>query len=295
MDYLLFNPRTKTVWVPAGNTGSVDVIETRTGKVTRIEGFATQEFERQGRKRVAGPSSATLGDGVVYVGNRGDSTVCAIDEVKLSKLACGKLDSMPDGITWVAQTKEVWVTTPRDRSIRVLDGTTLAQKVKLEFEGEPEGYAVDLVRGRFYTNLEDKDRTLAIDVASHKTVATWNPACGEGGPHGLRLADTEGFLFVACSTRTKTLDVGHDGATLGSIDTGDGVDDLEYSSSAHTLYVGAAKSARLTIARVDSKGSLTLVSAVPTVEGARNSVVDGDGRVYLSHSTASELVVLSPR
>ena len=294
MDYLLYNPRTKTVWVPAGNTGSVDVIETGTGALHRIEGFPTQEMERKGKKRVVGPSSATLGDGVVYVGSRGDFTICAIDEVKLARGACGKVDSMPDGIAYVAKTKEVWVTTPRDKSVRILDGATLAEKAKLSFDGEPEGFAVDATRGRFYTNLEDKDLTLAIDLASHKTVATWKPACGEEGPHGLRLAEPEGFLFVACSTRAETLDAAHDGATLGSIDTGDGVDDLDYSAAAHQLYVGAARAAKLTVASVDAKGALGLVAAVPTKQGARNGVVDADGKVYLAHAPGSELVVAVP-
>jgi DNA-binding beta-propeller fold protein YncE len=294
MDYLLFDPRTKSVWVPAGNTGSVDVIDAATGKLTRLEGFATQEMERRGKKRLVGPSSATLGDGVVYIGSRGDSSICAVDDVKLVKGTCGKLDSMPDGIAYVAKTKEVWVTTPRDKSIRILDATTLAQKAKLTFEGDPEGFAVDNVRGRFYTNLEDKDQTLSIDLASHKTVATWKPSCGEDGPHGLRLAEPEGFLLVACSTKVETLDVGHDGATLGSIDTGDGVDDLDYMPASHLVYVGAAKAATLTIAALDAKGALTLRASVPTKDGARNGVADADGVVYLAHGKGSELIVATP-
>ena len=294
MDYLLFDPRTKTVWVPAGNTGSVDVIDVATGNVSRIDGFPTKEMERNGKKRVVGPSSATLGPpGIVYVGNRGDSTVCAVDESKLAKGTCGKVDSMPDGIAYVDKTKEVWVTTPRDKSIRILDATTLAQKAKLDFDGEPEGFAPDGTRGRFYTNLEDKDVTLAIDLESHKTVATWPTKCGEQGPHGLRLAEPEGFLLVACSTRVETIDVGHDGAQLGSVDTGDGVDDFDYDAAAHKVYVGAARSAKLTVASIDTKGRLAAVATTPTKEGARNGVVV-NGKVYLAHSKGSELLVASP-
>lgn len=296
MDYLVYNPRTNTVWVPAGNTGSVDVIDVATGKLSRIEGFSTQEIERRGVKRRVGPSAAALGDrGTVYVGNRGDSSVCAVDETSLTKRTCAKLDSSPDGIAYVAKTREVWVTTPRDKSIRVLDGTTLAQKARLPFEGAPEGFAPDNTRGRFYTNLEDKDVTLAIDLASHKTVATWKSNCGEDGPHGLRLAEVEGILLVACSARLESLDVGHDGAQLGSIDTGDGVDDFDYSASDHRVYVGAAKAAKLTVALLDSKGGLSSVASVPTKEGARNGVVTSDGRVYLSHSKESELIVVAPQ
>jgi DNA-binding beta-propeller fold protein YncE len=295
MDYLAYDPRTKTVWVPAGNSGAVDVVDTVTGSLAQISDFPTQEMERRGKKRIVGPSSVTMGaKGTVYVGNRGDFTVCAIDEKKLAKGTCGKLDSMPDGIAYVAKTNEVWVTTPRDQSVRILDGKTLAEKAKLTFEGEPEGFAVDGVRGRFYTNEEDKDKTLAIDLKSHKTVATWEPACGEEGPHGLRLDEKHGFLFIACSTKAEVMNVaGKDaGKLLGSVDTGDGVDDLDYASG--KLYVGAARAATLTIADVDAKGALAQAALIATAQGARNGVADGSGKVYLAHGQGSELVVAAP-
>ena len=64
----------------------------------------------------------------------------------------------------------------------------------------------------------------------------------------------------------------------------DGVGDLNYWPSTHMLYVGAAKDAKLTVARVDSTGKLSQVAVVPTHEGARNGVVRKDGTVYLAHS-----------
>ncbi len=295
MDYLLYNPRTNTVWVPAGNTAAVDVIDVATGKVSRVEGFATREVERRGVKRKVGPSAAALGDtGTVYIGNRGDSSVCAVDETKLTKGTCATLDNSPDGVAYVAKTREVWVTTPRDKSIRVLDGATLAQKAKIEFEGGPEGFAADNTRGRFYTNLEDKDVTLAIDLATRKVIATWKPACGEEGPRGLRLADAEGILLVACTGKLVSLDVAHDGAALGSLDVGEGIDDFDYSPADHRVYVGAARAAKLTVATLDAHGGLTQIATVPTKEGARNGVVSRDGHVYLANSKDSELVVVGP-
>lgn len=90
---------------------------------------------------------------------------------------------------------------------------------------------------------------------------------------------------------------GHNGEKLSSIDTGAGVDDLNYSSATHTLYVGAARDAQLTIARVDGAGKLSLIARVPTHEGARNGVVTKDGTVYLAHSQLGQLaglIVASP-
>jgi DNA-binding beta-propeller fold protein YncE len=295
MDYIAFDPATHRVWVPAGNTGNVDVIDTATGKVTPISGFPTREVEFRGNKRVVGPSSVTIGRGLVYVGNRGDSSVCAIDSGTLVKGACGTLDSSPDGIAYVAPTNEVWVTTPRDKSVRVLDGATLAQKAKIDFEGQPEGFAVDAGRGRFYTNLEDKDRTVVVDIKTRKPVATWNPACGEDGPKGLKLDEKGDLLFVACAAKAEALDAAHDGRVLSSVDTGEGVDDIDYAR--HRLYVGAARAAQLTVAEVSPQGQLTVVAKIPTRQGARNGVVTSEGAVYLAHSAAAklnDLLVVAP-
>ena len=298
MDYIAFDPGTRSVWVPAGNTGLVVVIDSAKGALRPIPGFPTAEMGSGDRKRVVGPSSVTIGDGVAYVGNRADSSVCAFDATSLRKGACHTLDSMPDGLAYVAGRGEVWVTTPRDRSIRILDAKSLDQTARLAFEGNPEGFAVDAKRGRFYTNLEDKDRTLAIDLATRKTVATWLPKCGEEGPHGLRVDSARGQLFVACSARVEVLDAGHGGEVLSSIDTGDGVDDIDYAPSTHRLYAGAARAGQLTIAAVDADGKLTAEAVVPTRAGARNPAVTDKGVIYLAHSSYGglrDLVVVTPK
>jgi DNA-binding beta-propeller fold protein YncE len=296
MDYIAYDRSTGLVWAPAGNTGTVYIVDTKTEDVKQLTGFATKEVEIRGRKRTLGPTAATVGKHVVYVGNRADASVCAFDALSFAKGACVQLDSMPDGLAYVEPTREVWVTTPRDHSIRILDAETLAQKTKLSFDGNPEGFAVDATRHRFYTNLEDKDKTLAIDLRSHKTMATWNPSCGSEGPHGLRTDSARGQLFVVCDARAEVLDAAHRGKVLSTIDTGDGVDDLDYDPATHKLYVGAAKDGKLTIANVSRSGKLSLDSQVPTHAGARNPVVAKNGTVYLAHSMMadlSDLVVVS--
>jgi hypothetical protein len=84
---------------------------------------------------------------------------------------------------------------------------------------------------------------------------------------------------------------------LSSLETGDGVDDLDYAPSGRTVYVAAAKAGQLTVARLDPSGKLTLVTRVKTQVGARNGVVSREGAVFLGHSGAaklSDLVVASP-
>jgi len=292
MDYLAYDAVTARLWVPAGNTGRVDVLDTRSGKLEVIDHVPTA----QRGERSVGASAATVGDGVAYVGNRADSTVCAFDAKSLAHRGCITLSSSPDGLAYVATTKEVWVTTPKDLSVAVLDvkstgAPRLAGTIKLE--GKPEGYAVDTQRGIFYTNLENKDRTVAMDVHTRQVVATWKPDCGEAGPRGLALDEGRRQLFVACTDRIKTLDATN-GVLLSELATGGGVDNIDYLTSRRLVYAASGQEARLTVAAVGDDGALTVASTSKTAEGCRTVVVDNAGTAYLPDSRGGRLVVVRP-
>ncbi|HEU0107320.1 MAG TPA: YncE family protein [Vicinamibacteria bacterium] len=297
MDFIAYDPAHRRLWVPAGDTGSVDVIDVATDKVSRVQGFATKETERNGRKRTMGPSSVVVGDGVVYVGNRGDDSICAIDAASLEKGACIKLDSMPDAIALVPSAKEVWVTTQANNSIVVLDASSrsaLPVKATITLPGSPECFVVDDARGLVYTNLEDKDRTVAVDVKTRQVAKTWLPDCGEVGPRGLALDHKRNFLFVGCTTRVRVLDAGHDGKQVGSIDVGEGIDAIDYLESRHQLYAAAARAAKLVVAQLDEKGALAPVETIATAPSARNPVVTEKGVAYLTDAHDGSILVVEP-
>jgi DNA-binding beta-propeller fold protein YncE len=293
LDYLVSDRAHARVWVPVGETGSADVFDIATEKFTQISGFKTAEREVHGRKRMLGPSAATVGDGAVYIGDRATAEVCAIDEKTLGLGACLELPTPTDGVVYVASTKEVWVTTPRDNSLTVLSASNakvLAPKLVIKTDGAPEGYAVDIARGIFYTNLEDKNRTLGIDIATHTVKTTWSPGCGADGPRGVAVDQARNFVFVACTDSVRVLD-GKKGDALGKLDTGAGVDNIEYDGRTRLLHVAAAKAARLTIARIDDKGQPSIVAIAATAEGARNAVVDSSGNTYVADPHGARLLV----
>ena len=297
MDYLAVDRAKGAVIVPAGDTGSVDVIEVATGKVTRIEGFPTKEVEREGKKRQMGPSSATVGEGFDYVGNRANSEICAIDSAKLTKGACVTLPSSPDGIQYVGSSKELWATTPKDKSITIFDASTpgtLKAKGKIALDGAPEGYAVDHGQGVFFTNLEDKDKTLVIDVKSRKVKSTWDSKCGEKGPRGLALDAWKKWVFVACTDHVEVLDLGNNGAALSKLDTGAGVDNIDYLSAKKLLYVVAGKEGKLTVAKSTTRARSRLDKTGTTAPGTRVVVADGQGTAYVADSAGGQVLALTP-
>jgi DNA-binding beta-propeller fold protein YncE len=297
MDYLAFDPARKELWIPAGNTGRVDVLDTVSARVSEIPGFATAEREFRGKKRVIGPSSASVGDGVVYVGNRADSKICAIESESKKLGACLAIASSPDGLAYVEPAKELWVTTPSDRSITVLDASApgaLKAKLVIKLDGEPEGYAVDVAHKLFYTNLEDADRTLAIDVATHKVVSNWKTGCGEAGPRGLVVDAVHRWLFVACTDRVLNLDAAHDGKLIGAVPTGAGLDNIDSSRRLGLVVAAAGKDATLSVMRLEEQGVPVLVGKVPTAAGARCVVMDDLGRSYVADSGGGRILVVDP-
>src|SRR5437660_9072329 len=88
LDYFAYDRAAGKLWVPASNTGSVDVIDEKTDAVSQIAGFPTGDIERRGRKITVGPTAASIGDGVVYVGDRGNATICIIDAKTLARGEC---------------------------------------------------------------------------------------------------------------------------------------------------------------------------------------------------------------
>jgi DNA-binding beta-propeller fold protein YncE len=201
-----------------------------------------------------------------------------------------------DGLMYVPSAKEVWVTTPKDSSLTILDASKpalLKQKLTVKVPGQPEGFAVDDAHDAFITNLEDKGSTLVIGIEDHKIRSTWNAGCSTDGPRGVAVDSARGFLFVACTDHVQVLDSAHDGALLGKIDTGAGVDNIDYLPAAGELVVGAGKAAKMTVSRIDEHGVGTLVASGATAQGSRNAVVDANEVGYVPDPANGALLVLS--
>jgi DNA-binding beta-propeller fold protein YncE len=308
LDYFAYDRATGKLWVPASNTGSVDVIDEKTDAVTQVTGFQTGEIERHGRKIIVGPTAASVGDGVVYVGDRGNATVCIIDAKTLARGEClpvaqSSVPVTPDGVVYVAATRELWLTLrPRSgdnapaKSLEIFDASDshhLKPKTKIPLDGLAEGYAVDNQRGLFYTNIEETGKTVAIDVRSHKLVSEWETGSTE--LQGLALDSARGFLFVACGDHVVSVDAAHDGKIIDTLPTGAGLDNIDYSSDRKTLYAAASQVATVSIAQVADDGKFHLKATVPTVKGARGVVAANGETAYLIDPAEGRIVKLTPK
>jgi DNA-binding beta-propeller fold protein YncE len=310
LDYFAYDTANRRLWVPAGNTGSVDVIDAVTDRIKRVEGFSVQQVKLKGKLTPMGPSSVAIGEGVVYIGSRADSKICIIEGRTLQLGDCiafappsAGLASAPDGLIYIAVTRELWATSgspafgvpAADRSIQILATSArakLAPAGRIPLPGSAEGYAVDNLHGRFYTNLEETGQTVAIDVRKRTVVSTWH-SCDD--PSGIALDSKRGFLFVACTDHVIVLDTAHDGRVAGSIATGSGVDNIDYAPSTGLLYVAAAEAAQLTIARIDDQGKPIPVAVVATTKGTRSVVAGPSGCAYLIDPINGRILKIEPK
>ena len=290
MDYLGYDPTTRQVWAPGGNTGKVFVIDAATESIRTVDGFPTREQDG----RLLGPSSVTFAPETAYVGNRADKTVCAVDAKKLQRGACVTLPDSPDGLAYVATTGEVWVTTPRSNSLTILSLRDHVPSIsgKIGLPGSPEGYAVAPGEGRFFTNLEDKSQTLEIDVRSRKVVRTWPDGCGEKGPRGLAVDVGLKAVVVACTDAVAVF--GLDGAVWDRADTGAGVDNIDILPDPLRIFVAAGKAETFLRLELSPAHKLRVTGRATTSAGVRVVVVAASGKAFAADSAGGRLLVVNP-
>jgi DNA-binding beta-propeller fold protein YncE len=271
------------------------VLDVESGQLHAIAGFATAVREGHGGKRIVGPSSAAIGSATVYIGSRADASICSVDSRTLTRGACLTLPAAPDGLVYVAPTREVWATVPALKELVIVDVGSGAPAVRdtVALDGKPEGYAVDSVRGLYYTNLEDRDQTLAFDMRTRKLQSRWPTGCGAAGPRGMAFDGQDRLLLVACTDGAVALDAAG-GAARGRVTTGAGVDAIDFAASSRTLFIASGKSAVLQLFHVDAGGQMALIGQAPTAAGARVVVADERGRGYVADSAGGRVVVVGP-
>lgn len=303
LDHLAYDRARGRLWVPASNTGNVDVINEASDAVSPISGFKTGEVELEGHKVKLGPTGVSIGDGVAYIGNRGDSTLSIVDSETLErgeslqmKPASAEMGGLPHGVVYVAVSRELWVTTGPGKSIEVFDASEprhLKWKLTIPLDGSTEGFAVDNERERFYTNLDDMGKTVAIDVRSHKVVSQID--IGSTDLEGLALDTKRGFLFVACQDHVVSVDIRHGEKITDSVTTGGGLDDIDFSAEQKVLYAAASVTATLTIAEVSDDGKFHVRALLPTAREARGVIAAKGKTAYLISPAEGRVLKLTHR
>ena len=294
-DDILFSPTLNLVLVPSGRTGLLNLIDPKTLTIDSIGGFST-ERSLFGGGHGEGTTSADFGQGLLFASDRALKVVDVVDLAMKRIVASVKLNGAPDYVRWVEPTSEVWVTEPNQKQIeyfKLSKGAApfLVQVGKIDVPDGPESLVVDATRSRAYTHTWH-DRTVAIDLKTHKEVARWPNGCE--GSRGIALDEPRAFLFVGCDEgKAATLDVAHAGKVVATVETGGkGVDIIAYSPRLAHLYVPGGDSATMAILSVDAKGGLKPLSTVTTAPEAHCVAADNLGNSYVCAPKSGQILIL---
>ena len=93
--------------------------------------------------------------------------------------------------------------------------------------------------------------------------------------------------------KATALDVAHDGRSLGSAETGKGVDIIAYSRGPGHLYVPGGDSATMAIIAVGPSGDLKVLGTVPTAPDAHCAAADDLGNVFVCDPGEGRLLAFS--
>jgi DNA-binding beta-propeller fold protein YncE len=290
-DDLGFSASLHKVLVPAGRTGTLDLVDPDTRQISSIGGFASSGTFAGGHGESI--TSVDEGRGLLFVTDRTARRLDVVDPKTRSIVASTRLASGPDYVRFVGQTNEVWVTQPGAQRIEIFSLSsrgmpTPAHAGFVAVPGGPESLVIDRSHGRAFTHLW-RGVTVAIRLRDHSIVARWPNGCQ--GSRGIGLDEKRGFLFAACDEgRLSVLDT-NTGKILGKAFSGDGVDIIAYNPKLGHVYLPGEESATMAIIEVSLDGAATVLRTVQTVKGAHCATADGRNRVYVCDPSRGRLLV----
>jgi len=277
-DDLRYSAALHRVLVPAGRTGTLDLVDPDTLAVTSISGFGTVANYSGGHDD--GPTSVDEGSGVLYVTDRTTGKLNVVDPVGGRIIASVALGAGPDYVRYVKATNEVWVTEPDADQVEIFtlgSDPTVApvHAAAVAVTNGPESMVIDNTRGRAYTHRWQAT-TVAIDLQGRSIVAEWQNGCAAS--RGIALDETRGFLFASCSEGTTTvLDAGNGGRILSTMARGSGFDVMGYAPKTGHLYLAGSSCGCLVTLGVSAEGTLSFISRVNASGSTHCAVADDAG------------------
>jgi DNA-binding beta-propeller fold protein YncE len=280
-DDLRYSASLHRVLVPAGRTGTLDLIDPDTLSVTSIGGFG--KVASYSGSHDDGPTSVDEGNGLLYVTDRTTGQLDVVDPAAGRVIASVAPGSGLDYVRYVQTTNELWITEPGAAQVEVFtlgpDPTVApVHAAVVAVANGPESMVIDNKRGRAYTHRWQAT-TVAIDLASRAIIAEWQNGCAAS--RGIALDETRGFLFASCSEgTTSVIDVANGGRILSTMARGSGFDVMGYAPKTGHLYLAGSSCGCLVTLGVSAQGVLSFISRVSAAGSTHCAVADDAGHAW---------------
>src|SRR5256712_2766619 len=254
-DLLTIDSRRGYLYVAHTSNSTVDIVDVKTKRVTgSITGVA-------GVKQIA----ITPDPNIIFASASAAGAVLQIDVDARKVLATIPVDGSPDAIDYDPVHDYVVVCLGGAKKLAAIDRKTLKTVGSISLPGSPELVAIDPQSGRAFVAINDQDSVAAIDLSSLQVTSIYK-GCDIKAPTGAAYDPAQARLFVADRGLVSVIDVLVD-RCLGSVDIGNGVDQITIHPHNHHLYTANGGSRNLSV--------IDIVSLQPL--GEQGTGPSGDG------------------
>ncbi len=219
--------------------------------ITRPETNTIEIFDPVKRRVVARISQVDNPRGIavdnpanrVYIALAGSNRIAVVSSTNWQVEQLIPVRSTPEKLLWVPETKTLFVSSLRDRSIEIVDLRTGAEAADVELNALPQDMIYDPARQQLLVSLQDLNQVAAVD-RSNQIAQRFKLAASE--PTGLALDSNRRRLYVA--VRYAVLVLNPDtGAEISRIPAPGGTDALSLDAANNLLYAAAGDGSVLAI------------------------------------------------
>jgi DNA-binding beta-propeller fold protein YncE len=219
--------------------------------ITRPESNTVEIFSPVKRRVVARISQVDNPRGIavddadnrVYIALAGSNRIAVVNSANWQVEQLIPLKSTPEKLLWVAETKTLFVSSLRDRSIAMVDPRIGAETARTEMNALPQDMIEDPANRRLLVSLQDLNQVVALDQ-SNQIVQRFKLAASE--PTGLALDSGSHHLYVAVRYAVLVLDA-ETGAEISRIPAPGGTNSLSLDPDNGLLYAAAGDGSVLAI------------------------------------------------
>jgi DNA-binding beta-propeller fold protein YncE len=253
-DLLTFDGRRDLLYVAHTSNNSIDIVDTRARSVlASIPGLAAV-------KQVA----LTSDPNVVFASASGSGEVALVDTKAMKVLARTSVSGSPDSIGYDSVHDSAVVASAGAKELSIIDRATRKVTATVKLPGTPDLLTVDAKGGRVFVSINDKDEVAVVDLGTLQV--TELRGCDIKAPTGIAYDSDQGRLFVADRALVSVIDVVID-KCLGSVDIGNGVDQITLNPHKHHLYTANGGSRNLSVIDSISLQPLGEIGTGPSGDG----------------------------
>jgi YVTN family beta-propeller protein len=260
IDHLAFDPSSGRLYVAALGNDTVEVIDTRAGRVVKsLPGFR----EPQG--------IAVLPElHLVAVAEGEGGNVRLIGEAGNAPAKIVTVGNDPDNLRYDERAKRLYVGYG-EGALAAIDAAHGSKVGDVKVGGHPESFQLERSGPRIFVNVPDAGRIAVVDRTTMKVLSAW-PVRDARSNFPMALDEEHHELAIACRQPARVLlyDTAS-GKQSGSVDTVGDADDLFYDSARRRLYVSGGEGF-VDVFQRQADGSFSRTARIATAKGARTSL-----------------------